>query len=237
MKNIICSIFFLLLNGVAITAQNWVTTVNNNANLPYNPKDSEKPNDYDNENRYFFDDKYHEGELWTTKGHFTTEMQYRFDQLESTIQVKLADGKEMLIDENTVLMFHLFIKDKNEVKKIVFVQETLSENNKKALLQVLYYGTHFQLLRDSRKDLKIKREKPTSFNSDLYYGVENDFKYYILQGSNKIMKEISLTEESLTSIFPTKQARIKQFFKSNDSKKELTLTKLLQLMSKLDEEK
>jgi hypothetical protein len=225
-KNIAYSFAFLLWNSVSTFGQ---LGIDMSYNPPKKPIEFEKLGLKGYENRFFYDDKYHQGELWTTNGHYTTEMQYRFNQLEGTIQVKLPNDKEILLDEKSVIMFHLFIQDKNEEKKIIFVQETLPQNNKKALLQVLYDGTNFQLLRDTRK----------SFSINLYYETADqrlNYTYYIAQGTKKPLHVISLTEKSLTQTFPTKHTKIKQFFKSYDSKEKMNLTKILQLMTNLDEE-
>jgi hypothetical protein len=236
-KNMVYSVAVLLFNSITTSAQlgdNVQSYASSStAFIPPRPKE---PIEYDKlglkgyENRFFYDDKYHKGELWTTDKHFTTEMQYRFDQVSGSVQVKLPNGKEILLDENTIIMFHLFIQEKDEDKKIIFVQEKLPFGNKKALLQMLYFGTNFRLLRDSRKK--------QSFN--LYYETADTqlhYTYYISQSTKKPLREIELTEKSLAQIFPTKQTKIKQFFKSNKSKEKLSLTKIVQLMTKIDEAK
>jgi hypothetical protein len=185
-----------------------------------------------NGNRFFYDDNYRTGELWTKNGHYSSEMLFRLDQLEGTIQVKLHSGKEILIDEKSIIMFHLFIKD----KKIVFVTHDIPNGRKNALLQVIYYSSNLQLLRDSKK-VVVDVTSPNKVNEGAFYlEIQNDYHYYITGSDSEPLKEIHLTEKELTNIFPKHRNKIVKFFKVNSTKEKLTQTNLIQLLDTITQE-
>jgi hypothetical protein len=202
---------------------------NTNFNNWYNNNNYSQYNDYTiNGNRYFYDDNYRTGELWTKNGHYLSEMLYRVDQLDGTIQVKLQDGKQMMIDVQSIIMLHLFIKG----KKIVFVTNDIPDGRKNALLQVIYYSSNFQLLRDSKKSLM----NVTNPNKVGDLEVKSSYQYYITENDSKPIKKIYLTEKELTKVFPEHRNKIVQFFKVNDTKEELTQTKLIKLLERITQE-
>lgn len=171
-------------------------------------------------NRFFYDNEYHQGELWTNSAYYSTEMQYKFDQIEGAIQVKFKDGKESLINEKEVIMFFLYIND----KKIVFVKNDIPNGKKDALLQVIYYNNQLQMLRDAKKTL-VKRSGTTY--------IENEYAYFIREDDTKPLEPIELTEKSFFQKFPQHKYKIMQFFKVNNVKKEITQTKLIHLLDRI----
>ena len=187
------------------------------------PKDSIANNEIKG-SRFLGDDSYHSGELWTLKGYYKNQMAYRFDQFERTVEVKLPSGKEMLLDENDILILKIFIKN----QYISFKQVTLPNEKNKALIQVIYESPTLQLLRDSKKIITYNRGQNV-------YEFENAYQFYIVRGQNNPLDKIQISVKSLTKVFPSKRSKIESFFKSKKSKKELTLSKLADLMRKLDE--
>ena len=60
----------------------------------------------------YFSEEYQEGELWTTKDtHYGSELLYRFDGIENSVQIKYKDsGKEVLLLSTNVKRLDLKIK-------------------------------------------------------------------------------------------------------------------------------
>jgi hypothetical protein len=171
-------------------------------------------------NRFFYDDTFHKGELWTKTGYFSAELEYKFDQLEGTVLAKSANGKEILIDEKTVLMFYLYIND----TKIVFVKNDIPKGDKDVLMQVMYYSNTLQMLRNAKKTLVKEGASMV---------IKNDYNYYIRENDAKPLEAIELTEKSFINKFPNHRSKIVSFFKANAKKDDLNQTKLIQLLDKI----
>ncbi len=205
----------------------------NNANYMWNNNYSQYRDNNVNGNRFFYDDNYRTGELWTKNGHYVSEMLFRIDQLDGSIQVKLQNGKEMLVDAQSIIMLHLFING----KKIVFVSHDIPDGRKNALLQVIYYSSNLQLLRDSKKAL-VDVTDPHKVNKEAAdLAIKNDYRYYITENDNAPLKEICLTEKEFVNAFPEHRNKIVQFFKVNNTKEELTQTNLTKLLDRITQEK
>ena len=166
--------------------------------------------------RFFNDSVFQQGELRTRKGLFATELGYRFDQVEQTIEVKMATGKQLYLQPKDVLYCKLFLEDYTAV----FMPVTLPEKKDLTLVQVVYRTPTLQLYRDIRKKM-------------LHYGLEKDYHYYYRMDNKAILKEIEMNEKSLVSVLPHKRSRITQFFKGK-KKADMTLSQVVHLMGELD---
>jgi hypothetical protein len=181
-------------------------------------------------NRYFYDNNYHEGTLtMTRKREFGKGMMFRFDQLEGTVQMKSPDGKEVLVDQNEVLNFNLFVEDKS----VIFIRMK-TPDEKFTLVQVIYYSPTMKVVRDPRK--KMRRVENTGAYSanqiyDTYY---NDYHYYLQRGEENV-QEVKPTAKSFAKAIPNKAKRIETLFKAVQKKGELSVSKLAEIMKKVDE--
>lgn len=183
--------------------------------------------------RYFFDSLYHQGELKTVNQTYTTEMMYRFDQIEGTIQIKLQDGKEMLVNENDLVFCKLFI----EKETVVFKTVSVPNGKKKSVVQVIYESPTLQLYRDSRK--YISRAKSASIDGygseSTYDEVRKKYRYFLRKGKGPFT-EVKIEAKSFINVIPEKRSQITQLFRAGQSKGGLTVTKLTQIMTELDKQ-
>ncbi len=167
--------------------------------------------------RFFNDSLFREGELRTRKGLFTTDLGYRFDQVEQTIEVKTATGKQLYLEPKDVLYCKLLFEDYT----VVFMPVTLPKKKNLTLVQVVYKTPTLQLYRDIHKKM-------------LHYGLEKDYRYYFQKDNKGHLKEVEINEKSLINALPEKRNRIAQFFKGK-KKEDLTLSKVMHLMGELDD--
>lgn len=167
--------------------------------------------------RFFNDSIFREGELRTRKGLFTTELGYRFDQVEQTVEVKTATGKQLYLEPKDVLYCKLFFKEYTAI----FMPVTLPKKKNLTLVQVVYKTPTLQMYRDIHKKM-------------LHYGLEKDYHYYIRKDNKGHLKEVEINEKSLIKVLPDKRSRITKFFKGKN-KEDLTLSKVVHLMGELDD--
>jgi hypothetical protein len=183
-------------------------------------------------NRYFYDDKYHEGTLtMTRKREFGKDMLFRYDQLEGTVQMKSPDGKEVLVDQNEVLNFNLFVENKS----VIFIRMKTSTNSANfSLVQVIYYSPTLMVVRDPRKKLKRVENVGAYSSNEIYDTYVNDYHYFIKRGEETI-QEVKPTAKSLGKAMPDKAKKIESLFKAAKSMGELSVSKLAEIIKKLDE--
>ncbi|MDZ7877763.1 MAG: hypothetical protein U5L45_08835 [Saprospiraceae bacterium] len=180
--------------------------------------------------RFFYDEQYHEGSLtMTRKREFGKNMLFRFDQLEGTVQMKSPNGKEILVDQNEILNFNLFV----EGKSVAFIR-VKTPNDRFSLVQVIYYSPTIKVLRDPRKKLKRVENTGAYSANQIYDTYINDYHYFLQQGEEKI-QEVKPTAKSFAKAMPSKAAKVETLFKAAKSKGELSVSKLAEIVKKLDE--
>jgi hypothetical protein len=180
--------------------------------------------------RYFYDDKYHEGTLtMTRKREFGKGMMFRFDQLEGTVQMKSPDGKEVLVDQNEILNFNLFVEDKS----VIFIRMK-TPNEKFTLVQVIYYSPTMKVVRDPRKKLKRVENTGAYSANQIYDTYTNDYHYYLQRGEENI-QEVKPSAKSFAKAMPDKAKKIENLFKTVQKKGDMSVSKLAEIMKKVDE--
>jgi hypothetical protein len=181
---------------------------------------------------YFNDTLYHEGELKTTKRLYTTELQYRFNQVERTVQVRLDNGKEMYINEKDIVYCKIVI----DGKTITLVPDKVPNGRKITVLQVIYKSPNMQLYRDARKFLfRVKSDAIDGYSSEKVYDeVRKDYRYYLRVGDSGEFTEVKTTAKSFAQALPEKRTQIDVLFKIAKKKEGLTVTKLSDIMAQLD---
>ena len=183
-------------------------------------------------NRYFYDNQFHEGTLtMTKKREFGNGMLFRYDQLEGTVQMRYPDGKEVLVDQREILNFNLFVENKS----VIFLRMKIPTNpDGLNLVQVIYYSPTMQLVRDPRKKLKRVENIGAYSKNEIYDTYENDYRYFIKIGKENLV-EVKPTAKSLSKVMPSKATRIESLFKAAKYKGELSVTKLADIIKKLDD--
>jgi hypothetical protein len=181
---------------------------------------------------YLNDTLYHEGELKTNKRLYTTELQYRFNQVERTVQVRLADGKEMYINEKDIVYCKIII----DGKTITLVPDKVPNGRKITVLQVIYKSPNLQLYRDARKFIfRVKSNDVDGYSSEKVYDeVRKDYRYFLRVGDSGEFTEVKTTAKSFAQALPEKRSQIEVLFKIGKKKEGLTVTKLSDIMAQLD---
>ncbi len=181
---------------------------------------------------YLNDTLYHEGELKTIKRLYTSELQYRFNQVERTVQVKLADGKQMYINEKDIVYCKIVI----EGKTITLVPAKIPNGRRLTVVQALYRSPNMQLFRDARKFIfRVKSNDIDGYSSEKVYDeVRKDYRYYLRIGDSGEFTEVKTTAKSFAQAFPEKRKQIELLFKAAKKKEGLTVTKLSDIMAQLD---
>ncbi len=184
-------------------------------------------------NRFFYDSLYHTGKMHMTQGrnYFNDNYKYKFDQLAGTVQALRPDGKEILLDVNEVVMFEMFIEDKS----VFFFKIRLPDNPQPILAQVIYAGEKMRLVRDIKKKLVRVQETGAYSTGKVYDQIKEDYQYYFI-GENNQAVNIKPTKKGLIKAMPQKEKQIEQLFKQKKYN-DLTVTKLAEIMQKLDEKK
>lgn len=183
-------------------------------------------------NRFFYDDQYHTGELWMNENkHFTTEYKYKFDQLAGTVQVMGANGREILLEIRDVMIFKMFIDDKT----ITYARFVLPKTQEFALLQVIYYSQNMRLLRNTKKKLIRQETQGTYTESKVYDTVVNDYSYYFAEKEDPLTL-FKPSKKGFIKAMPRKEKAIEKLLKTTAFKGDLTVSKLTELMQKLDAE-
>ncbi len=183
-------------------------------------------------NRYFYDNQFHEGVLtMTKKREFGNGFLFRYDQLEGTVQMRYPDGKEILVDQRDILNFNLFVENKS----VIFLRMKIPTNpDGLNLVQVIYYSPTMQLVRDPRKKLKRVENTGAYSKNEIYDTYDNDYHYFIKIGKENLV-EVKPTAKSLSKVMPSRAARIESLFKAAKYKGKLSVTKLADIIKKLDE--
>ena len=230
------AIAFFSINALNIGAQTKVA--DGNPNLSTSDERFRYINPYDGRDvplvgeRFFNDSTYRSGELQTSKKLYTTELKYRFDQIERTIQVKFENGKEMYLDEKNVLSCKLFI----DGKTVLFEQGSIPNGRTYTLLQVIYKSPTMRLMRDLRKYIfRVKSENLDGYSSEkVYDDIRKDYRYYFNRIENSVLKEVKVDPRSFIDVMPEKREVILKLFKAAKAKGELSVTKLAEIMKGLD---
>ena len=175
---------------------------------------------------------YNKGEIWLTDGrHYTTELQYRFDEIENSVQVKYPEGKELLLFNNYVLKCHISQKDTT----IIYLKALIEgEKDVHKLYQVLYDGKKYTLLKlPTRKIIHID-EKTALTIGRLYDQITPVFHYYF-KTDDKIFKEIKRGKKDILKAFSSKKMVLENLFKTPQYEGDLDDKKLVALFQYLEE--
>ena len=181
---------------------------------------------------YLNDTLYHDGELKTNRRLYTTELQYRFNQVERTVQVKTPAGKEMYLNEREIVYCKIMI----DGKTVMLIPEKVPNGRKITVVQVLYKSPNMQLYRDVRKFIfRVKSNDIDGYSSEKVYDeVRKDYRYYLRIGDVGEFTEVKTTAKSFAQVLPEKRKQIDLLFKAGKKKEGLSVSKLVDIMTQLD---
>jgi hypothetical protein len=238
MKNLI--VLSLLILPFIVQAQTLNQTALQQTNLNnLSPSTSINTWDYSEDNligtRYLSDD-YLEGELWTTnKTHYTTELTYRFDEVDNAVQIKFKDsGKEVVLFNEKVAALQLNINN----KKISFLRiPEVDKENPNNLYQLIVYKEKYKVVKFAKKRLVVSSNEDRVFepakNTTEY---KEDYHYYIKMG-DKDYVEFKLSKKSLLKAFPRYTAKIEEILKLPKYNKKITDAVMIDIVDSIQAEK
>jgi hypothetical protein len=180
--------------------------------------------------RFFSNDSiFRKGELVTKKRHYTTELGYRFDQIERALEVQFESGNRLILDDKDIVLFVIFYDD----YMTTFIPLLLPKEQKKVLVQVIYKTPTLQLFRDVHKT--TKRIVDNQRNADYHDQVKNDYHYYFRENETSPLVEIEMKAKSFAKVLPLKQSKIYRLFAEEEEKGKLTISKICKIMEALDD--
>ena len=182
--------------------------------------------------RFLNDSTFQDGELKTLNNLYTTELKYRFDQIERTIQVKMENGKLLYLFEKDIEYCKIFIDDKT----LMFIPAAVANGRKLTLMQVIYKSPTIQLYRDVRKFVfRVKSANIDGYSSEeIYDDIRKDYRYYLRKGETNNFTEVKIDVKSFVNVLPDKRSQITKSFKAAKANDGLSVTKLAQIMAEID---
>jgi hypothetical protein len=238
MKNLI--VLSLLILPFIVQAQTLNQTALQQTNMNnLSPTTSINTWDYSEDNligtRYLSDD-YLEGELWTTNNtHYTTELTYRFDEIDNAVQIKFKDsGKEVVLFNEKVAALQLNINN----KKISFLRiAEVDKENPNNLYQLIVYKEKYKVVKFAKKRLVVSSNEDRVFepskNTTEY---KEDYHYYLKMGDKEYV-EFKLSKKGLLKAFPRYTAKIEEILKSPKYNKKITDAIMIDIIDSIQKEK
>jgi hypothetical protein len=185
--------------------------------------------------RYLTDD-YLEGELWTTnKTHYTTELTYRFDEVDNAVQIKFKDsGKEVQLFNDKVAALQLNIK----IKKITFLRiPEVDKENPNNLYQLIIFNEKYKVVKLAKKKLVVSSNEDQVFDPiKKTTEYKEDYHYYIKVG-DKDYSEFKLSKKGLLKVFPRQTTKIEQVFKLPKYSKKITDAIIIDIIESIQTDK
>ena len=181
----------------------------------------------------FYDPEYRKGELWTSNGlHCTDELEYKFDEVENSVQVKTKSGKELLLDANSIDSFRLYMDD---TTTIYYYKAPVPEDRKREnkIFQVVYVGNKILLFKIPQKVLKNFNYKG-SFGDGRTLGEYISRNQYFIKAGNKSLTSVKLNKKDLVNKIPFKKGELTELLEYVEFYEELTEKKVLEIIHKID---
>lgn len=182
--------------------------------------------------RFLNDSTFRDGELKTLNNLYTTELKYRFDQLERTVQIKMENGKMLYLFEKDIEYCKIFIDD----KVLMFVPAAVPNGRKLTLMQVIYKSPTIQLYRDVKKYVfRVKSANIDGYSSEeVYDDIRKDYRYFLRKGETNNFTEVKIDVKSFVNVLPDKRTQITKSFKAAKANDGLSVSKLAQIMAEID---
>jgi hypothetical protein len=223
MKNLI--VFSALIFAFATQAQTLNQTAFQQTNLNnLTPSTSINTWDFTEDNLIgtrYLTDNYLEGELWTTNNtHYTTELTYRFDEVDNAVQIKYKEsGKEVQLFNDKVAALQLNINN----KKISYLR--IPEVNKESpnnLYQLIVYKENYKVVKFAKKKLVVSSNEDQVFDPVKKTSeFKEDYHYYLKLGDKEYV-EFKLSKKGLLKAFPRHSSKIEEIFKLPKYSKKIT---------------
>jgi NADH:ubiquinone oxidoreductase subunit len=186
----------------------------------------------------FFNEEYSTGEIWMTNNrHYTTEMEYKFDEHENGVQVKFkSTGKEITLFNNEVEIFKLKMNGKEVT---YFKAEVPGESDANKLFQVIFLGDKYKLIKLPSKKLVRHDEKGNSYVNTRKYDEFEDNSRYFIKTNDKDFREIKFKKSAFMKTIADKKQQLEKIFNQKEYKGDLSdvmIAEVLQIISKDNKE-
>ena len=181
----------------------------------------------------FYNPEYRKGELWASNGlHCTDELEYKFDEVENSVQVKTKSGKELLLDANSIDSFRLYVDDTTTIYyyKAPLPDSKRAENK---IFQVVYVGNKILLFKIPQKVMKNLNYKG-SFGDGRTLGEYVPRHQYYIKAGNKPLTSVKLNKKDLVNKIPFKKGELTELLEYVEFYEELTEKKVLDIIHKID---
>ncbi len=183
----------------------------------------------------YFNEEYTAGEIWMSRNrHYSTELKYRFDEYENSVQVKYRKGKELLLLSEEIEYLKLF----NKTDTLLFFKMPVpGEKNMSKLFMVVYASPAYKLIKLPGKRYRYVNDKIPYGSGERYDEYIDEHRYFIKIGKSAFT-EIKPTQKALMKAFPQKKATLDKLFstpeevkpdeKKKGNLKDFTLAQILQ---------
>jgi hypothetical protein len=214
----LCTVFSLTIwaqGGVnMMLATRGIESIMDDAFIPkYNLRDIEMRG-----SRYF-NPEFVNGEIWMTNDkHFTTEMVYKFDELENSVHIRSnrEKKKELLLPSNQVLAVRLFLE--KDTFSFFRMEIPNDKEKKERLFMILYATPQYKLVKLPQKRYREINDKQPYGTGDQYKEFKSEHRYFLRKGATKQFEEINLSKKSLMKNFPNKKATLEKLFSKPEYK-------------------
>ncbi len=178
----------------------------------------------------FFNNEYEHGEVILKNGRkYGSELLYKFDEFENTVQVKLKNGKEVSLPSAEIEIFKLHFSSDT---LIFFRSEVPNDKGKERLFLILYATNQYKLLKLPSKRFRTVNNKLPYASGEIYDEFKDDSKFFFKLGTGAF-NEINLSKKALIKAIPSRKAVLQQFFEKPEYK-DLNEWNIAELLQKID---
>ncbi len=180
----------------------------------------------------FFNDEYAAGEIWMTNGkHYTSEMVYRFDELENSVQIKYPSKKELLLYNFDVLSFNLII---NGATHSYVKADVKGIGDAHKFFRVIFKNEKCQLIKWTQKIFE-KSDNSGAYSREIKYDAYVAKNRYYVKTDEGKFREMGITKKEFLKKFPTKKAIVEKLFSTiNNVEKEMTDAKIADFLTTIE---
>lgn len=180
----------------------------------------------------FFNDEYAAGEIWMANGkHYTSEMVYRFDELENSVQIKYPSKKELLLYNFDVLAFNLII---NGATHSYVKADVKGIGDAHKFFRVIFKNEKCQLIKWTQKIFE-KRDNSGAYSREIKYDAYVPKHHYYVKTNEGKFREMGISKKEFLKNFPSKKAVVEKLFSSvNNVEKEMTDAKIADFLTTIE---
>lgn len=180
----------------------------------------------------FYDPEYQKGELWTSNGlHFKDELEYKFDEVENSVQIKTEDGKELVVDANLVDSFRLYLNDRTIYYYKAHVPDGKKDEEK--IFQVVHVGKQVLLFKIASKTIKHYNYQG-AFGDGRTVGEYVSHHHYYIKVGNKPLTRIKLNKKDITKKITLNRAILLDQLEYIEPFEEITEKKFIDILRKVE---